>query len=1035
MDRRVTLEDGESPHTTTSPSQSEVAVMDELLNGLNPAQRIAVTSPAAALQVLAPPGSGKTKTLTARVSHLITHRGLKPWNIIVCTFTVKAANEMKERIKAVIGDHLAKKLVLGTFHSVARRYLVSYGHNIGIEKNFGIADMSDSKAIITRIIKRTNLSIEPGPAGARISSLKAKSITCDQYAATAKTAEQEFAIVYTAYEEALKASNLLDYDDLLLRCADLLRMHPQCVSNIQAVLIDEFQDTNNVQFELMCLFAKYKKHVTIVGDPDQSIYGWRNAEIKNLERMEARFSGTEIIHLEENYRSAGAILQSAQQVIEQDVSRPAKALKPTFGIGDRPVLRKLPSADVEARWLVGEIKRTQALTANLLNFNDFAILLRSASVSRHIESALGKAGVPYRMVGGTKFFDRFEIKLILDYLRVINQPEHNDALIRIVNMPTRGVGDVTLKSLIEEADRKKTPLWKLIRDSAQGVSRPRTKLSSQADKGIGEITNIVLTGRKKPAGSEGNQTSPYELVEWLLSKLEFEKFLKKKYPDDYETRWANVEELKAQTADLSNAIARGEDFLEAEVLPEVEGVQQRAMSSTEDALTLYLANIALSNEVQQKNEENAEQTQQHVTISTIHAAKGLEWPVVFLPACYQGHIPHSRAEDTDEERRLLYVGMTRAQALLYLSCPNRNSQSGETTMSSFLTPQGLDAFFEKQGPKLDDFAITELAKTLRRDRPLETAVWDAKLNLEMVEDDYWPLDGTWPEAESERWNHGKDGDTSNYGFANRKRRHEDSSNSPKKPAAAFLPASAVTLQNQESYSISATTLPTKFVSASERMAQLDAAQEESKLRAVDQRTQDQVAASKAPAKKVKKAAQGTADIMSFFGKADGSSTTARVPVSNLPRTMSVPGGRAQMPSTLHRQVSNPLHDISNIAPSRPDETKFTNPSLPSHKPRLAPMQAPTRKTSETHAPAHGRRDYTFLSSPPPRSPSPPAQQASRGSPPSSPKTSTATNGFKPASTFHTTSMAQVNARPNTGRKTLGMGRTFKPWSARGGRGS
>ena len=1000
--------------------------MDELLDGLNPAQRLAVISPAASLQVLAPPGSGKTKTLTARVSHFITQRGIAPWNIIVCTFTVKAANEMKERITGVIGEQRAKKLVLGTFHSVARRFLAQYGQNIGIEKNFGIADMSDSKAIITRIIKRNMLGIEPHVAGGRISSLKAKSISCSQYAATAKNAEQEFALVYTAYEEALQASNLLDYDDLLLRCADLLRQHPGCVSNVEAVLIDEFQDTNTVQLELMCLFAQYKKHVTVVGDPDQSIYGWRNAEIKNLERMEQRFRETEVIHLEENYRSAAAILKSAQKVIEQDDSRPAKSLKPTFGQGDRPVLRKLPSADAEARWLVSEIQRVQSLTADLITYNDFAILLRSASVSRHVESALGKAGIPYRMVGGTKFFDRVEIKLVLDYLRVINQPEHNDALIRIINMPTRGVGDVTVKSLIEEANKKKICLWKLIRESAQGISRPRTKISAQAEKGISEFTNLVLTGKKKLAGSDGEQASPCELVEWILKKLKFDVFLKKKYPDDHETRWANIEELKAQTADLSNAIAQGTEFVEAELLPEIDGIEQRHLSNTEDTLTLFLANIALSSQIQQKTEEDAEQAQQHVTISTIHAAKGLEWPVVFIPACYQGHIPHSRSEDTDEERRLLYVGMTRAQALLYLSYPNRNSQSSETTMSIFLSQPGVDDFFDDRGPKLEDHAVMELAKTLRRERPVETAIWEARLHFENLEDDYWPVDGTFPEAESRKWDHGKGSNFSHQDTSTRKRRFEVTPNSPKK-AACFMPASAVTTQNQGSYSISATTLPSKFMSASERMQQLEVAQEEVRLRTVDQRSKDQ-AADKGPAKKGKRDVQGTPNILNFFGRTASSGSMPTAPVPSLPRQNSGLGSQKQA-SVTARPVHEALHDISNnISSPRAKDMGSKAPPLPAYKPRTMPLQRPTRTAATLEEPERTNNEYAFLSSPPARQSSPPVQTVAHD------RVSHAqTMASKPASTFHTTTMAQVSARPSLGRKTLGMGRTFKPWSARGGK--
>jgi DNA helicase-2/ATP-dependent DNA helicase PcrA len=990
--------------------------MDKLLDGLNRAQRLAVTSPSLALQVLAPPGSGKTKTLTARVSYLIAERGLKPWNIVVCTFTVKAAREMKERIKDLVGDGLEKKLILGTFHSVARRFLVSYGHLIGIEKNFGIADMSDSRAIITRIIKRQAFSIEPGSAGARISSLKAKSISAEQYGVTRKAAEQEFSVVYAEYEEALRTSNLLDYDDLLLRCALLLRQHPECVSNIEAVLIDEFQDTNSVQ-----------KNVTIVGDPDQSIYGWRNAEIKNLERMEKRFPGTDVIHLEENYRSAGAILQSAQQVIEQDESRPTKALKPTFGIGDRPVLRKLPTADAEAKWLVAEIRRTQALSADLLQPNDFAILLRSAAVSRHIESALGNSGIPYRMVGGTKFFDRIEVKMVLDYLRVINQPDHNDALLRIINVPTRGVGDVTVRSLIDEAEKKGSTLWKIVLDTVQGKARSNTKLSTQGLKGLTDLVNLVLTGQKKITGTGDQQASPFELVEYLIKKLELSKFLQKKYPDDYETRWANIEELKAQTADLTAAMAQGEAFIEEEVLPDIEGLEQRLINANEDALTLFLANIALSSEIQRKQDENPDEAQQHVTISTIHAAKGLEWPVVFIPACYEGSIPHSRADDIDEERRLLYVGMTRAQALLYLSCPNKNSQSGETTMSHFLTQRGIEAFFETQGPMLYDDAVIELARTLRRDKPALQQLIEARSSYETPEDTHWPIDGTFPKSENARWDQGREIEFKEGFYANKRRRTEnEQQNGPTVPVAGFMPASKVTMQNPAGFSTASMSIPTKITTATSLMQESNSAQEAARLRDIDAR--------KAPIKK-NKAAGGTANIMSFFGKPKLATTAVE-----LTRTVSVPETYAppKLPASMPRHVSNPLNDISNLSYSRPAHSQQHTSTVPTKTPQLSNFKLrttplttkPTSARSRNENTAHSTsKPYTFLSSPPPPEPasSPPEERdAASGA-------EQKVEAFRPASTFHATSVGQVGNK-NGGARRLGMGRSFKPWSARGGRG-
>jgi len=378
---------------------------DGLLTNLNPSQHAAVSSFADTLAILAGPGSGKTHTLTSRTAWLLA-QGLQPWNVIVATFTVKAAREMKERIGRLIGNGMESKLILGTFHSISRRYLARYGHLINIKKDFGIADNADSLAIIKRIVKRHDFNIDPKVARSRISGKKARGATSNEEESRkqgTKSAEaQEFEKCYTEYEEALQRSNLLDYDDLLLRCVDLLRNHPSCVSNVEAVLIDEFQDTNIVQFDLMRLFASHKKRITIVGDPDQSIYGFRAAEIKNYKRLIRQYPDTVTIALEENYRSSGAIILTALTVIEQDSSRVKKSLLATHTFGTCPVLRKLSGAHKEAEWIVTEIKRIKGLTGDLLDLNDFAILLRSASLSRLIESALGKAGIAYRMVG--KYF-------------------------------------------------------------------------------------------------------------------------------------------------------------------------------------------------------------------------------------------------------------------------------------------------------------------------------------------------------------------------------------------------------------------------------------------------------------------------------------------------------------------------------------------------------------------------------------------------------------------------------------------------------
>ncbi|KAF2224562.1 P-loop containing nucleoside triphosphate hydrolase protein, partial [Elsinoe ampelina] len=718
--------------------------MDDLLAGLNLAQRAAVTSPANVLQVLAPPGSGKTKTLTARVAYLISQCGYKPWNIIVCTFTVKAAKEMQHRLQGQIGEEAAKKLVLGTFHSVARRYLVRYGEEIGLKKGWGIADAGDQKAIVKRIIKEQGLGIDAGKALGRISASKSRSKTADMVAAEMKKKDEEgveFVAVYQGYESALELSNLLDYDDLLLRCKDLLRTNPSVVGNVQAVLIDEFQDTNEVQFELMNNFAQRHKTITIVGDPDQSIYGWRNAEIENLNKMKMLYPDTVVIFLEENYRSSGSILNAAQTVIEQDTARPDKKLQATHGHGEAPVLRRLPNAEVEARWLVSEIKRSQGMSGGMLEHNDYAILLRSAQLSRHIEQALGNAGLPYRMVGGTKFYDRVEIKILLDYLRVIEHPEHNDALLRIINVPSRNVGEVTVKKLLDEATSKSLPVWKLLLDCVQGKRKPSTKLSAQAERGLSEFVNIILTARKKK-----DTSTPSDLLELVLKRLDYNIFLHRKYPEDADDRLANVSELQTQTKDLTAAIESGS--FGDEPLPSLSEDAQPP-DDFESPLSIFLANIALSSAADTKDTPAST-----VTISTIHAAKGLEWPVVFLPACYDGSIPHSRAENHDEERRLLYVGMTRAQGLLYLSCPTKNSQQGETVLSSFLTQDGVEKCFASRGSELDSFVrIGRLAATLGRPCPPFAQLEQTRTTVEQWDDTYWPEDGTWPIEEQNRWDH------------------------------------------------------------------------------------------------------------------------------------------------------------------------------------------------------------------------------------------------------------------------------------------
>ncbi|CRK20222.1 hypothetical protein BN1708_012775 [Verticillium longisporum] len=714
---------------TMSLSSAAPSAAESLLASLNKAQCRAVTSSAPTVAILAGPGSGKTHTLTSRVVWLLENAGYHPADIVVATFTVKSAREMKERIGRALGDGREKKIVLGTFHSIARRYLATYGQRIGLSQKFGIADDGDSRAVIQRICKRLGLVVDPHAVRSWISKKKAKG--SEQHIAQRPNAKKprenpEFETCFREYQDHLERSNLLDYDDLLTKCVELLRKHPSCVSNVQAVLIDEYQDTNGIQYELMRLFAQARDRITIVGDPDQSIYGWRSAEIKNLYRLLKDFPKTDEISLEENYRSSQAILDVSLKVIQQDKKRYQKLLLPVHNKGTRPVLRRLKTAANEAEWLVSEIRRAILMSGKMMNEDDVAILLRSAALSRHIESALGKCGMPYRMVGGKKFYERIEVKILIDYLCVIHQPENNDSLARIINVPRRGIGDVTIKSLVEEAETAKMDVWTLLIKHCRGDRKAQTNIKKAMEQKIsGELIRMVMSMRKKveepPSGSPCYHL--VDLIGDLLSQLNFQKYLQDMYPEEHEARWANVEEFINLAGDFMRELSA---TVEDDKLPTIEGVQQ---VEEKDALGRFLANVALASDSQKGEAENKPM----VTISTIHAAKGLEWPVVFVPAVYNGSIPHARAEDLDEERRLLYVAMTRAQSLLYLSCPLYSSPAGgmggggeKAELSTFL-PTEIHKSFARRGPSFS----TEVIQEANGDTPAEAyPQWQTATTME-----------------------------------------------------------------------------------------------------------------------------------------------------------------------------------------------------------------------------------------------------------------------------------------------------------------
>ncbi|KAI1633275.1 P-loop containing nucleoside triphosphate hydrolase protein [Biscogniauxia mediterranea] len=724
---------------------------DDIFKSLNKAQRRAVSSEAPTVAILAGPGSGKTHTLTSRVVWLIDHVGFKPCDVMVATFTVKASNEMKTRIGHALGGGREKKIILGTFHSIARRYLAAYGKLIGLDPKFGIADDSDSRGVINRICKRLGAPIEPPVARAWISKRKAKG-TSDEQVVKAKNGQavesKALEQCFREYQDHLERSNLLDYDDLLVRCVELLRKFPHCVSNIQTVLIDEYQDTNGVQYDLMKLFAQKNRRITIVGDPDQSIYGWRSAEIRNLHRLLRDFPGTDEISLEENYRSSSSILAASLNVIQQDEDRYKKALLPVHDKGSRPVLRKLKTPTQEAEWIVSEIKRIRLLSGNMINFDDVAILLRSASLSRHIESVLGREGISYRMVGGFKFYERAEIKIVLDYMRIIHQPHNNDALARIINVPKRGVGETTIKSLLEEAERGSMSLWDLLDKHCRGDRIAKTALRKNIEQKIsGELIRLIGSLRRKLRPSDGTPINLVDIIQQLLRDLQFEKYLEDTYGPEYESRWANIQEF----VNLAEEFMR-QGQLEEEPLPAVDRLEQ---APDNDVLAKFLANVTLASDKQ--TEDKDQEGKRLVTVSTIHAAKGLEWPVVFVPAVYKGSIPHVRSDDDNEERRLLYVAMTRAKVLLYLSCPlytgNNGGSGGAVSLSPFV--EDLTSSFLQRGPSFDRPVMSQVARILRRTLPPDDVIYKGMPVMTAPEDNLFPIDPNQPQQpatiESDRY--------------------------------------------------------------------------------------------------------------------------------------------------------------------------------------------------------------------------------------------------------------------------------------------
>lgn len=631
--------------------------MQSLLDGLNREQQQAVQHTEGPLLILAGAGSGKTKVLTVRIAYLLA-QGVNPYEILAITFTNKAAKEMKSRVEGLVGD-VANRIWLSTFHSFCAKFLrFELDNFLGYNSNFTIYDTSDSQVVIKAALKALNLDDKYYPVGAMISAIsdaKNKLMFASDYRKQARDFyQQKVADVYEYYERELRKNNALDFDDLLLVAVKLLQSNAAVLDKyskrFRYVMIDEYQDTNHAQYLLAYLLSSHWKNIAVVGDADQSIYAWRGADIQNILDFEKDYPNCTSIKLEQNYRSTKIILDAANAVIDNNEGRPEKNLWTDKVEGAKIQHFTAQSEHEEAAFIGDTIVKKHDIHG--VPYGDMAILYRTNAQSRVLEEALIKRALPYTMVGGTKFYDRKEIKDVLAYLRVLYNPFDDLSLLRIINVPKRSIGATTVSKLQDYARENGTSLFMTLTqlhlvDTIKGKTKEKLE----------EFGILIFT-----LVAEMDDKSVLDILEAILDRTGYLAQLEESTDPQDQARAENIGELLSVAKDFQDTNPTGtvEDFLEQ---------------------------VALVNDV-----DSFEQEESKVTLMTLHAAKGLEFPIVFLGGLEEGLFPHSRTlmnpEEIEEERRLAYVGITRAEKELYISNATTRTVFGRT--SSYLPSRFID---------------------------------------------------------------------------------------------------------------------------------------------------------------------------------------------------------------------------------------------------------------------------------------------------------------------------------------------------------
>lgn len=618
--------------------------MLNLLDELNPKQREAVNQIDGPCLVIAGAGSGKTKVLTYKIAHLIDNCGVKPWNILAITFTNKAANEMKERVQNLIGDAI-NDIWLGTFHSICVKILRKFIDRLGYDSSFAIFDTADQKTLVKKCLKELDIDSKIFTEKSvinEISNAKNMMINPDDYILRNKGdyRKEKIGKIYSLYQKKLKENNAVDFDDIINLTIDLLLENEDILEyysdKFKYILVDEYQDTNKSQFKLVSILAKKNMNIMVVGDNDQGIYSFRGADISNILNFEKDFAGTKIVKLEQNYRCTGNILKVANEVIKNNTTKYDKKLWTENDEGELPFIYTGKDEYDEASFITTKIEEIK--NNDNFKYSDFAVLYRMNAQSRAIEDIFIREGIPYKIVGGLKFYERKEIKDIIAYLRLIANQNDNLSLVRVINEPKRGIGAVSLNKVEELAIENETSMYNIIKNADRYMPRIQGNVYEFVEMvEILKDADLTIT----------------ELVKAILLKSGYIAALQAENTVEAETRIQNLEEFLSVVGEFEEEYA-------------------------ENGLNEFLQTLSLSSDV-----DKLDDTDDKVTLMTLHSAKGLEYPVVFLVGVEDGIFPGEQSATTieglEEERRLFYVGITRAKKILFITLASKRTLFGYTS--------------------------------------------------------------------------------------------------------------------------------------------------------------------------------------------------------------------------------------------------------------------------------------------------------------------------------------------------------------------